>query len=474
MALYETSSYALAGEYVHPGPPYAMPLANYNGRLSISSKNGIIEFSELYNYVKELYGYVKGFHLIHEETLKNSYNVLRQSFKEHFKGHVKVLWAVKSLPVKRVLKILAETELDGVDVASPQEAQLASHLEVPMSWSTYTSPLKNEYCLTHVLKLGIIDIVDSLDELALIEKLVRKHNLPKPKIGIRVNPELEVELPHPIFTASPLSKFGVPLNYVDKLATKIKELGFELKLIHLHIGSQIPEPGLYKTALVKLSKALKNLDFNALDIGGGLPFNYMAKSQWLELAEQGYAPKFKSHISYEVDDFAKEISQSVRENFSSVDTLLLEPGRVIVAGAVVTCGEVLGFKQLYTKQGHSIGWVISTVSVSELHHKLVEPDLFHHIILADRLNEEEKATAGVGGDLCFTGDVITPTNVFLRMPMPKPGECMCVVNTGAYSIAGASNFHRTPRFPILSITEKGDILIARKPEPFDPFSPLDL
>ena len=416
MTFFITNSYALAGEYVYPGPPYAMPLINNRGKLSVRSKSGLIYLSELYQYSRELYDHIKGIHVIHEETLKSSYKTIRKAFEESFSKHVKVLWAVKSLPVRRVLRVLSEEGIDGVDIASPQEALLAASCGIPMEWSTYTAPSKNELSLKQVLKTGAIDIVDSLDELSLVAKLSRNLNLDKPKIGIRVNPEIEADLPHQIFTASPRCKFGVPLNYAKKLIHRAEEMGLAPSLIHLHIGSQVPSPEIYDKALARLSEALKEIDIRVLDIGGGLPFDYMSAEQWNELKNQGYSPKFKSHVETPLKTFIKELSKAVKEYFSSIETLILEPGRAIVAGAMSTCGEVLGFKYLGIKHDLDVGWVISTVSVNELHHKLVEPDLFHHIILADKLDEKATTASGVGGDLCFTGDVLTPTNVFLKMP----------------------------------------------------------
>ena len=60
----------------------------------------------------------------------------------------------------------------------------------------------------------------------------------------------------------------------------------------------------------------------------------------------------------------------------------------------------------------------------------------------------------MGGTLCFSGDLLTPTRAAIAMSSPiHRGSTFVLNNVGAYSFVGAGNFHNIPRLPILLVED---------------------
>jgi diaminopimelate decarboxylase len=139
-------------------------------------------------------------------------------------------------------------------------------------------------------------------------------------------------------------------------------------------------------------------------------------------------------------------------------TLLLEPGRSIVAEAGILLTRVL-----LTKRNGEKLFVVVDGAMNDL----IRPALYqaHHEFLPVRQSAPgiPEITADIVGPICETGDffargrAISPVN---------PGDLLAICTAGAYGFVLSSNYNSRPRACEL-LVDGAQILVARKRETFE-------
>jgi arginine decarboxylase len=191
-------------------------------------------------------------------------------------------------------------------------------------------------------KIGrnIIPVVEKYTELGLILKYSEKVGV-RPQIGMRVK------------LASRgggrwqgsggyRSKFGLTVAEVLRGLTELKSRGMQdcFKLLHFHLGSQIPNLRIVKGALneaariyTELVKAGAGLEY--LDVGGGLGVDY-----------DGSQTNFESSVNYTLEEYANDVVYHIQTVCDDAGvkhpTIVSESGRAIVAYHSVLIFNVLG------------------------------------------------------------------------------------------------------------------------------------
>jgi diaminopimelate decarboxylase len=150
-----------------------------------------------------------------------------------------------------------------------------------------------------------------------------------------------------------------------------------------------------------------------LNIGGGMPARYDSKAE---------LPAF--------EDFARVLAPMLKDY-----TVLLEPGRSIIADAGMLVGQVL-----YTKEQAAQHIVITDASMTEL----IRPALYqarHEIVPVQATSDATQETQVVG-PVCETADVIGK-----NMPLPplQEGNLLAVLTAGAYGAVMSSNYNARPK-----------------------------
>jgi arginine decarboxylase len=191
-------------------------------------------------------------------------------------------------------------------------------------------------------KLGrkVIMVVEKLEELRQIVQVSKQLGV-EPLIGIRAR-LLSKGAGRWAESGGENAKFG--LSTVELLAAtdllKAENLGHCLKLLHFHIGSQVPDIQTVKKAVqeaariyAKLHKMGFQIEF--LDVGGGLGVDY-----------DGSRSAFDSSTNYTLQEYTNDIVFYVADvcNTEKVPhpDLISESGRAIVAHHSVLIVEVFG------------------------------------------------------------------------------------------------------------------------------------
>ena len=194
----------------------------------------------------------------------------------------------------------------------------------------------------HAHKMGrrIIPVVEKYTELGLILEYARK-------VGVRPNIGLRVKLASRgggrwQSSGGYRSKFGLTVAEVRQALEELKSYGMQdcFKLLHFHLGSQIPNIRIVKGALNEAARIYTELvkdgaGLEYLDVGGGLGVDY-----------DGSQTNFESSVNYTLEEYANDVVYHIQSVCDDAGvkhpTIVSESGRAIVAYHSVLIFNVLG------------------------------------------------------------------------------------------------------------------------------------
>ncbi|MHB8576061.1 MAG: biosynthetic arginine decarboxylase [Dehalococcoidia bacterium] len=138
------------------------------------------------------------------------------------------------------------------------------------------------------------------------------------------------------------SKFGLTSAEIVEMVTRLREAGMlhALRLLHFHIGSQISQIGVIKSALREATQFYTELvglgaQMGYLDVGGGLGIDY-----------DGSKTDFPASKNYNVQEYAYDVVSAAQAACERrgipPPTLVSESGRALVSHQSVLVFDVLG------------------------------------------------------------------------------------------------------------------------------------
>ena len=332
----------------------------------------------------------------------------------------RIHYSVKANSNLALLRLLRE-EGAGVDIVSGGELYRAREAGFAAPDVVFSGVGKSERELHDALGSGVLFVnAESEGELVLLDAVARARGVVAP-VALRVNPEVSVDSPHEfIRTGEKGHKFGIPFDEVPAAAELARSLpNVRLVGLDMHIGSQLATFEPYGAALLRVLGLLQRLRADGadgiayLDVGGGLGVTYSDE-----------APA-------DVERYARGVIDATR---GLGLTLVLEPGRFLVAEAGVLLARVL-----YRKHSGGKEYVITDAGMNDL----VRPSHYaaYHAITAVA-PRGGALTADVVGPVCESGDFLA---VDRTMDDVRPGDLVAVHTAGAYGFAMASNYNSRPR-----------------------------
>ncbi|PWU09949.1 MAG: arginine decarboxylase [Verrucomicrobia bacterium] len=233
----------------------------------------------------------------------------------------------------------------GVEAGSKPElmAALAIHSD-PESLIICNGYKDREFIRTALLgrKLGkqVILVVEKLEELRQVLQLSHSMGV-EPHLGIRVR--LQSKGAGKWATSGGANaKFGLSTSDLVAACDLLNEAGKAkaLKLVHFHVGSQVPDIGTIKQAVregARFYAKLQKMGFRPvyLDVGGGLGVDY-----------DGSKTTFDSSTNYTLNEYARDIVYNIMEVCDSEEVahpvIVSESGRATVAHHSVLVVEAFG------------------------------------------------------------------------------------------------------------------------------------
>ena len=189
-------------------------------------------------------------------------------------------------------------------------------------------------------KLGkkVIIVVEQLAELDDIIRVAKEVGV-KPLIGFRAKLQTRGEGKWSSSTGDN-AKFGLNTAEILFACEKLRKakLTSALRLVHFHIGSQVPNILTIKKAVIEASRfycqlAKMGFPMGYLDVGGGLGIDY-----------DGSRTNYESSMNYSMAEYARDVVSNVRDICDSmgvpVPDIVSESGRAIVAPHAMLVVEV--------------------------------------------------------------------------------------------------------------------------------------
>ena len=354
----------------------------------------------------------------------------------------RVCFAVKANSNLSVLALLARAGA-GFDIVSGGELHRVLKAGGDPASVVFSGVGKTAKEIEFAIEQGIHSFnCESEAEIALISQISAAKNL-KASIAVRVNPDVNAKTHPYISTGLREHKFGVDIAAAEEIYRRAAELpGIVAEGVSCHIGSQLLELDPLLEAADKTLALVARLRAAAvpirfLDLGGGLGVQYRLNERSASIAE-----------------FAARL----RPKLASLDlTLMLEPGRSIVAEAGILLTKVLLIKHNGRK---------TFVIVDGAMNDLLRPALYqahHEITPVKEIPADLTITADVVGPVCETGDFFARDR---RLPALQPGDLIALRTAGAYGFVLSSNYNSRPR-PCELLIEGRRVHIARTRETFD-------
>lgn len=349
-------------------------------------------------------------------TLTRHLGVVQQAFASR---PTLVCYSVKASSNLAILKLLARHGA-GFDIVSGGELERVQRVGGDVRKVVFAGVGKTEAEMVAAVRAGILLFnVESAEELEALDRVGRRLGVQAP-FALRVNPDVDAKTHRYIATGLKTSKFGVPVEEAVALYGKAARMkGLLARGLDCHIGSQLTDTRPVRQAMARVGevfKALraKGLPLSHLDVGGGLGVTYTTETP------PGVA------------DYAK----AVLEPLAGLDaTLVLEPGRVLVANAGVLLTRVL-----YRKKTPAKHFVIVDAGMNDL----LRPALYeaHHELKPVAPRKGKKATVDVVGPVCESSDVLGHERA---LPPLQQGDLLAVMTAGAYGMSMSSSYNSRPR-----------------------------
>ncbi len=411
----------------------------------------------------------------------------------------KLCYAAKAMSTLGVLRTVRDAGCD-LEVNSGGELWKALKAGFRGDQLNFNGLSKEVWELELAIESGVYAIqVDSLYELSVIEETAKRQGK-KANVSLRLVPEIESNTHSGLQTALLTSKFGMMPDEAFAAFAQYKDSKhLELRGIHLHVGSQNPSPDVYEQAFSEMFAALlrifrdTGIRLQHINLGGGFPVDYLRDSSQADEFPAEQREMFAA--DFEPAAAMKNAWAAVRKHAeaqNAVDllegiTLLLEPGRSIIADAAVCLTTVRNAKQrpidesaIRDPRSAIDSWLLTDAGFNILL-SMETYKWYYHLISADRAGEPHRTPYKVAGPLCDGGDVYFDIEGLGRLPdhrlLPEnvePGEVLALLNCGAYSLAQASQYNARFLPPVVLTKADGTAELIRRRDNFQDLIASDL
>ncbi|MBB4639478.1 biosynthetic arginine decarboxylase [Longimicrobium terrae] len=222
----------------------------------------------------------------------------------------------------------------GLEVGSKPELQAVLALTERTDHLIVCNGYKDEEFMRLALmgqKLGhrVIIVIEKLSEVDVLLKVADEMGV-EPTAGVRIKLSA-TGAGRWSETAGEKSKFGLNPSQLMRVYDKLREAGklHILKLVHFHLGSQIPDIRNIKLAMTEVSRYYVEIrqlgvEVEFVDVGGGLGVDY-----------DGSRSPSAASVNYSMQEYANDIVYSIaeacRENEVPMPHIISESGRALTA-----------------------------------------------------------------------------------------------------------------------------------------------
>ena len=384
-----------------------------------------------------------------ESRIKRNFGIYRDAMKKFFGETSFPAFASKSFSCKYIYRIAKEMGV-GIDIVSSGELYTALEAGFDVSKSFFHGNNKTDFDIQYGIDNGVgYFVVDNMTELDVIDEIAGEKGIIQPVI-LRLTPGIDPHTHSAITTGQVDSKFGIAIETGqadEAVKYTLSKKNVRLDGFHCHIGSQIFDIKPFCDSadiMIKYIAQIKEkfgYEIKILNLGGGFGVRYISSQPELDYAD--FIRQIAEHIDTEI------ANSNIKK-----PTIVMEPGRSIVADSCLTLYTVGGTKEIHGFKNY--------VSVDggmpdNPRYALYQAD--YTVELASKMNEEKSFNCTVAGRCCESGDLLQEN---VLMPKPVRGDILAVLVTGAYNYSMASNYNRIPRPKVVAISNGKDVEIIRR------------
>lgn len=364
--------------------------------------------------------------------ITTQYKKLTDAFAE---TDTKFFYACKALTNVHILKHINHIGCC-VDCSSINEVKLSLHAGFNQNNILYTSNGIHFSEIEEAQQLGVHINIDSLSNL---EKFGKKfgHSYP---VGIRLRPNIMGGGNLKVSTGHDKSKFGIPVDQLDKVLSLVTAHNLCIKNLHIHTGSDIKDVDTFIKGIEVLFEIIPffhELDY--IDLGGGFKIPYQ-----------------EGDSETDIPLLAKKVKEAFGKHPNPNGGHLqvwFEPGKFLVsaAGYLVTEVNVIKETTATTFAGINSGF-----------NHLIRPmfyEAYHKIENISNPDAAEKEYSVVGN--------ICETDTFAwnrKLNEVREGDLLVFYNAGAYGFEMSSNFNARFKPAEVMIKDGKAQLIRRRDE----------
>ncbi len=370
--------------------------------------------------------------------------LIRENFQRYCEAFAErqhqVCYAVKANGNLAVLKRLAEWGA-GFDVVSMGELQRVIMAGGDTQKTIFSGVGKQVEEMAFALEVGIQAFdIESLAELDTLIRVAETMQVVAP-ISIRFNPDVDAKTHPYISTGLKDNKFGLTAEQaLSAYRTAQDSPHLDVVGINMHIGSQITDLSAFADALTNQAQFIQRLktelgiELKHINVGGGIGVKY--------------------HDETPIDIAAW--AQLVKEKHADTQaTLLMEPGRSIVANAGVLLTRVL-----YHKAQSGNHFTIVDAAMND-YARVALYQAYNRISNLSR-EETDPIRQAIVGPVCESGDCFAKD----RALDASAGDLLAIADTGAYGFSMASNYNSRNR-PAEVLAEGEEFSLVRRRETFE-------
>lgn len=341
--------------------------------------------------------------------------------RSHLPRELKLHYALKANPHPELVRLIAG-QLDGLDVASKGEMDVALGAGADPGAISFAGPGKTDRELTAAVDAGILINLESSGEARRLAAICSQAGK-RARVAVRVNPAFELRQSG-MHMGGGAKPFGIDQEQVPDAVREIIDLDLDFKGFHVFAGSQILDEGVLLDALgrtvdavVELSSAVPN-SITHVNLGGGFGIPYFPGEKRLDLARIGAG----------FGEILTRATQALPEAGFAI-----ELGRYIVgeAGAYIT--RVIDRKISRGK--------VFLVTDGGLHHHLALSGNFGQVIRRNYpLMIEGKAALAAEESVDIVGCLCTPLDRLgdgVALPRVDIGDLVVVFQSGAYGASAS-------------------------------------
>ncbi len=353
----------------------------------------------------------------------------------------RVAYACKANPTPAILRELRACGLHA-DVASAGELAAAVRAGFTGAELIVHGNAKSDVDIEAALDVSAsLVVIDNLEEAGRLAAAATARGLVQ-KVLVRITPGIDVVTHDKVRTGHEGSKFGLEADVAAELIHHLPA-GLSWEGLHVHLGSQVldarPLVGVVQWLATFASR--ERLVARVVDVGGGLGIGYGADA-----------------VDPDPARLAREIVDASPAAFARhglpAPTLILEPGRSIVARAAVAVYRVLSVKPTST----GTTWVAVDGGLAD-NPRPAMYDAVYSPLIAGRADAAPTGLYAVAGRHCESGDILVKS---AGLPDPRPGDLLVMPMAGAYQESMASNYNLFPRPAAIMVDDGNARLITRR------------